>query len=95
MKAFFTVVVAIKEPERFSELLAYQLTIIKAAQSYDGLQWRAYDTYFRVAAAAIGNRSLSKVDVDLHTRFLTGRAKMVVCCFCATALSTLPRIVVQ
>ena len=44
---------------------SYQLTIIKAAQQYDGLQWRAYDTDFRVAT---GNRELSKVDVDLYTR---------------------------
>ena len=82
VKAFtvFTAVVAMKEPALVSELLAYQLTIIKAAQSYDGLQWRAYDTHFRVAAAATGNRSWSKLDVDLYTRFFTGRAKMVVCC---------------
>ena len=57
-----------------------QLTIIKAAQQYDGLQWRAYDTHFRVAAAATGNREWSKVDVDLYTRFFTGRAKAVACC---------------
>ena len=44
-----------------TELLAYQLTIIKASQHYDGLQWRAYDTHFRVAAAATGNRSWSKL----------------------------------
>ena len=66
-----------KSPEQASELLAYQLTIIKAAQQYDGLQWRAYDTHFRVAAAATGNRGWSKVDVDL---FFTGRAKAVACC---------------
>ena len=75
----FTAVVTMKEPALVSELLAYQL-IIKAAQSHDGLQWRAYNTYFWVAAAAISNRSWSKLDVDLYTRFLTGRAKMVVCC---------------
>ena len=68
------------EPTRVPELLAYQLTIIKAAQSYDGLQWRAYDAHFRVAAAAPGKKSWSKLDVDLYTRFFTGRAKVLQCC---------------
>ena len=82
VKAFtvFTAVIATKEPALVCELLAYQLTIIKAAQSYDGLQWRAYVTHFPVAAAAIGNRSCFKLYVDLYTRFFTGRARMVVCC---------------
>ena len=81
-KAYTVYVAALlrKFREQASELLAYQLTIIKAAQQYDVLQWRAYDTHFRVAAAATGNRQWSKVDVDLYTRFFTGRAKAVACC---------------
>ena len=77
VKAFtvFTAVVATTEQTRVPELLAYQLTIIKAAQSYDGLQWRAYDAHFRVAAAATGNKSWSKLDVDLYTRFFTWACK--------------------
>ena len=40
VKAFtvFTAAVALKDPAQVVELLAYQLTIINAAQSYDGLQ---------------------------------------------------------
>jgi hypothetical protein len=40
VKAFtvFTAAVALKDPAQVVELLAYQLTIIYAAQSYDGLQ---------------------------------------------------------
>ena len=82
VKAFsvYTAAVVQKHPSMVTELLAYQLTIIKASQQYDGLQWRAYDTQFRVAAAATGNRSWSKLYVDLYTRFFTGHAKTVICC---------------
>jgi len=61
-------------------LLAYQLTIIKASQQYDGLYWRAYDTHYRVNAAATGNCTWSRLDTDLYTRFFTGRAKQVTLC---------------
>ena len=72
-----------KHPSQMTKLFAYQLTIIKAAQQYDGLQWCAYDTHFRVCAAATGNKSWSKLDTDLYTRFSTGRAKA-----CSTGDST-------
>ena len=71
----FTIYVAVllqRFPESTTELLA--------AQQYNGLQWQAYDTHFRVGAAATGNRIWSRLDMDLYTRFLTGRAKTVACC---------------
>jgi hypothetical protein len=73
----FTAAVALKDPAQVVEFLAYQLT--KAAQSYNGLQWRAYDTHFRVANAP-GNKARSKLDIDLYTRYFTGRARTVLCC---------------
>ena len=60
----FTVYMAVllqKHPSQLMEMLAYQLTVIKAAQQYDGLQWRAYDTHFRLSAAATGNKTWSKI----------------------------------
>ena len=62
MKCFTTYVaaMAIKFPESLTEMLAYQLVIIKASQQYDGLYWRVYDTHFRVNAAASGNRKWSQ-----------------------------------
>jgi len=69
-----------KFPEVTTELISYQLTIIKAAQQYDGLQWRAYDTHYRINAAATGLRHWSKLDTDLYTRFFTGRARAIACC---------------
>ena len=69
------------------ELLAYMLTIIRASQQYDGLCWRSYDTNYRIAAAASGNRSWSKLDTDLFTRFFTGRARTVNPCTVCDALT--------
>lgn len=76
----YTAAIVQKFPAAVNELLAYQLTIIKSAQQYDGLQWRAYDTHFRISAAATGNRQWSRLDTDLYTRFFTGRAKLVSAC---------------
>ena len=67
-------------PSATLELLAYMLTIIKASQQYDSLYWRSYDTNYRITAAASGNRSWSRLDTDLYTRFFTGRAKPLVTC---------------
>ena len=63
----YSAALAQKHTEAIPELLAYQLTIIKAAQQYDGLQWRAYDTHFRINAAATGLRHWSRLDTDLYT----------------------------
>ena len=79
----FSVLAAIilqRFPAYTAQMMAYQLTILKAAQQYDGLQWREYDTHFRVAAAATGKRDWSHLDTDLYTRFFTGRAKQVEAC---------------
>ena len=62
------------------KLIAYMLTIIKTSQQYDGLYWRAYDTNYRLAAAASSNCTWSRLDMDLFTRFFTGRARLVATC---------------
>ena len=83
----YSAAMARKYPEAVLELLAYQLTIIKASQQYDGLHWTAYDTHFRIHAAASNNRQWSKLDTDLYTRFFTGRARMVEpCSICDSTL---------
>ena len=79
----FSVLAAIilpKFPAYTVQMMAYQPTILKAAQQYDGLQWWTYDTLFRVAAAATGKRDWSHLDINLYTRFFTGRAKQVEAC---------------
>ena len=67
-------------PSATLELLAYMVTIIKASQQYDGLHWRAYDSNYRLTAAATGNRTWSHLETDLFTRFFTGRAREVSAC---------------
>ena len=69
-----------EHPSASLKLIVYMLTIIKASQQYDGLCWRAYDTNYRLAAAASGNCTWSRLDTDLFTRFLTGRARLVATC---------------
>ena len=75
----YTVALTSKFPSATCELLAYQLTIIKASEQYDGLYWRAYDTHYRINTAATGNKQWLQLDTDLYTRF-TSRAKAVTAC---------------
>ena len=56
------------------------LTMIKASQQYDGFYWQAYDTHYRVRAAAMGDCTWSRLDTDLFTRFFMGRAKLIYSC---------------
>lgn len=81
--AIYTAAMGKKFPEAVPEMLAYQLVIVNASEQYDGIYWRCYDTHYRVNAAATGNRQWSHLDIDLYTRFFTGRAKTVAsCAFC-------------
>ena len=88
MQAFlvYSAAVVSADPSRTLELLAYALTVIRASQKVDGLHWRAYDTHFRINAAASANRSWSSLDTDLYTRFLTGRARPAnLCLYCESS----------
>ena len=78
--AVYTAALVSEHPSATLEMLAYMVTIIKASQQYDGLYWRAYDTNYRLTAAASGNRQWSRLDTDLFTRFFTGRARLVSPC---------------
>ena len=82
IKAFAIYMAAMwkRYPEAMPEMIAYLLLIVNASDQYDGLYWRAYDTHYRVNAAATGNRHWSRLDIDLYTRFFTGRAKAVSSC---------------
>lgn len=62
------------------ELLAYMLTIIKPSQQYDGMYWHAYDTHYRISAAATGNKNWSYLNTDLFTRFFKVCFKLVSTC---------------
>lgn len=45
-------VVALREPQRVPDLLAYSSLIVQASRDYAGTPWQAYDTHFRKQAAA-------------------------------------------
>ena len=78
--AIYTAAMGNKFVEAIPEMLAYLLVIVNASEQYDGMYWRTYDTHFRVNAAATGNRQWARLDIDLYTRFFTGRAKAVASC---------------
>ena len=85
----YTAALVSAHPSAILELLAYNLTIIKASQQYDGLLWRSYDVNYRVAAvAASGNQKWSRLDTDLFTRFFTGRARL--CSMCGSGSADCP-----
>ena len=42
----YTSIVAIKQPERIRNLLAYSLMVTKASADYQGTPWLAYDIHF-------------------------------------------------
>ena len=59
------------DPSMALELLAYAFTVIRASQHFDSLHWRAYNTHFRINAAASGNLMWSNLDTDLYTRLFS------------------------
>ena len=46
-------VIALCEPQRVPDLLAYSFLVIQASRDYIGAPWRAYDIHFRKQAAAM------------------------------------------
>ena len=66
--------------EAIPKMLAYLLVIVNASKKYNGMYWRTYDTHFRVNAVATGNCQWAHLDIDLYTRFFTGRAEAVASC---------------
>ena len=69
------------------ELLAYMLKIIQTSQQYNRLCWRSYDINYQIAMVASGNQLWSKLDTDLFTRFITGRARTANPCMVCDALT--------
>ena len=45
-------VIALREPQRVPDLLAYSSLVVQASRDYAGTPWRAYDIHFRKQAAA-------------------------------------------
>ena len=67
-------------PEKAPELWAYQSTIVKAAHSYEGATWVAYDRQYRRQMLARKDLNWSVPDSRLYNEAFTGRARAVPRC---------------
>ncbi len=75
--AVYTTVLATKDSSIITELMAYMVSIIRAAQEYEEPAWQFYDRAFREKAAATGFKKWSQLDPVLYNRFFTGKAKHI------------------
>ena len=72
----FISIVAMRNPERVRDLLAYSSLIVKASTDYDDTPWLDYDSHFRRQAATKPNEPWSQIDASLWTVYFSrGRAK--------------------
>ena len=80
--ALYVGVKAQTNPKLIPELMAYQISIFRASQEYEGAAWAAYDAAYRRQAAATGHQAWSKINPSLYTIILcfTGRARKVLRC---------------
>ena len=76
-------IIAAKFPERASHLFAYQRTIVRASQLFEGPAWVNYDAQFRRKASMTKSWEWGSSDTALYNECFTGRAKAKTYCrFC-------------
>jgi len=63
----YTAVMSKRHPERVADLLAYSSQIVEASRQFKGIPWLAYDTKFRLQAAAQKRPGLADIDTTLWT----------------------------
>ena len=73
--ALYVGVRALKAPNLIPELMAYQISILRASQEYEGTAWATYDAAYRRQAATTGHTEWSKINPSLYTLCFTGKAK--------------------
>ena len=66
----YTRIIAIKQPERIKNLLAYPSLITKASADYQGTPWLAYNSHFRQVAAITKQADWFQVNSSLWTQYL-------------------------
>ncbi len=64
----FISVIALQQPHRVRDLLAYSSIITKAAHDYEGNPWLAYDVHFRTLAASMQLPTWGQVDQALWSQ---------------------------
>ena len=67
-------------PEKGPEMWAYQTTILKAANNYEGGNWVAYDRQYRRDMLARQDLNWSIPNTRLYNEAFTGRAKIIPRC---------------
>jgi hypothetical protein len=60
-------VVALRNPERVRDMLAYSSTIVKASKGYVGSPWLEYDVQFRQQMATQPDTEWAKIDASIWT----------------------------
>ena len=73
------------------QLWAYQRTIVRASQNFDGPSWVAYDMQFRRKAASKKSWDWGEIDLTLYNEMFTGRARAKVHCRICLSKSHLER----
>jgi len=63
-------------PEMNTELMAYQLTIVRVSQDFTGLTWVHYDQGYQAQAALTGHTKWSVINSTLYTMCITGLASV-------------------
>ena len=87
--AIYAGIISMKHPEVISDMMAYMVMIVKAAEEYAGLAWVRYDEAFRSQAAAKKEVKWSQVNPSLFAQCFTGRAQgMSHCELCLSSLHT-------
>ena len=70
--AIYAGIISMKHPEVISDMMAYMVMIVKAAEEYAGLAWVRYDEAFRSQAAAKKEVKWSQVNPSLFAQCFTG-----------------------
>ena len=70
----------IKYPQHVPDFMAYQKSIVRASQNFEGSSWVLYDQCYRRQAVATKNLTWSIPDSALYNEAFTGRAKAIPCC---------------
>ncbi len=68
-------IVTAKSPERAGHLFAYQRSIVRASQLFEGPAWVSYDSQFRWKASLTGSWDWGVSDTALYNECFTGRAR--------------------
>ncbi len=74
----FSVMAAVmtaKHPDRAPGLFAYNKSIVRASQVFEGPTWVSYDIQFRRKAALSRSFNWGEIDTALYNETFTGRAK--------------------